>query len=434
MAYTPRGRKKLNYKVAIPLLVLAVFVVFFSANLVMKNQGDKEAFVVCDLNSEKTIELLDKKYKQTYEFKDYLVYGESLSLFAKNYTGLDADDMNGKTIKLKDVCSDRTYSFVVDRKVDRKILLGHIEAGFYEVYLVEDLKEKRLYSSEEIFHTTHTVTRDETNKRVELISTNEILSGYDIKMNQNYTYLQVSEEAVAKNVYDVVIDPAGNDTSFSYGMLSNTEGNGLNEAEESYKAALLLKAELDKLGFKTLILRDEDEIKNTYGKDGRLAKAYEVEAKYYFRLGFSQDENSSIGGYTIVHSNHSTNILAAQIAYDFSKKLKMEGNSIYANAGDRPGVIAATLATSDIDNRNVYDSDLWIREVGGKATQAGMFSEATKEGTELFAKDKLNGIYGLNISFGYLTNSADANNWKSNKENIIKELADSIAIYLDIEE
>ncbi|MDF9823794.1 N-acetylmuramoyl-L-alanine amidase [Breznakia sp. PF5-3] len=432
MAYIPKKRKlKLNYKVAVPLLILTIFIAYFAVNLLLKETSvTKENYSVCDFSNEKTKTVLDKKFKDTYAFNDYLFYGESLSLFKDTYTGEDSDDMSGKTLKLKDVCSDQTYAFVLDRKVDRRILLGNIKPGFYEMYLVEDLKEKRLYANDTISESIYTVTRNGKNTKVEFIANQKLLADYKVTLQQPYAFLNVQEKKVAKNEYDIVIDPAGNDNSLSNGA----SGNGISEAEEAYKAAKMLKEKLEAKGLKVLILRDENEKIDTYGKNGRLAKAYQVRAKYYIRLGFAEDGDSNLHGFNIFYSEHSTKMLASQIGYDFGKKTKLEGSTIYMGVNDDVGVISAGLVESELDGRSVYDGDLYVRETGGKATQAGMYSEHAKEGTASFAKDNIYGMNAINLYFGFISNKSDITYWKEEKELIIDVLANSITTYLNIEE
>lgn len=433
MTYIPKRKNlKLNYKIAIPLLVLVVLVGYFFVNSFAQKQQEKnELYTVCGFNNEKSKSVLDKTYKETYEISDYLFYGESLALFKDPYMGMDGDALSGKTLKLKDVCSNQTYAFVLDSKVDRKVMLGNIKPGFYEMYVVEDLKEKRVYATTAMNDSINTVTRDGKNTNVEFMATQDILSDYGVQLAHPYAYLKVSETTIAENQYDIVIDPAGNDSSFSYG--SDASGNGLEEAKEAYEAAVLLKEKLEAKGLKVLLLRDAEQSINTYGADGRLAKAYEVGAKYYIRLAFLEDSSTSLSGFTIFHSEHTTKMLASQIGYDLGKQTALQGSTIYMGVNDDPGVISAGVVESELDGRAVYDNDLWVREVGGKATQAGMYSQNTIEGTASFAKDNLHGLNGLNIYLGYLSNAEDASYWQGHKDLITDVITNGITTYLNIE-
>ncbi|MDQ0359721.1 hypothetical protein [Breznakia pachnodae] len=441
MAYTPRKRRfKLNYKIVVPLLVLLIFIAYFLVNFINKSNEEQQVlFTVCDFSSEKTKTTLEKEYKDVTEVKDYLFYGESLGIYQDPYKGENSDGFNAKTIKLKSVCGDEEYSFLMDSAADRKILLGNLEPGFYEMYIVEDLKERRLYMSDEVDISTTTVTRNGKNKKVQLLADTKLLNDYDVTTNYAYAYLSVSETKLKEDEYDVVIDPAANDSGITggYGSTAGSSGNGLTEATESYIAAELLKTKLEEKGLKVLILRGEDEVISTYGEDGRIAKAYEVNAKYYFRLGFSSDETSpSLNGFNIFHSSHSTGMLASQIGYDLPKNTgkNLVGDTIHMRSGDSTqGVISSGVNAGDIDGREVYDSDLYIRESGGKATQAGMYSENSQEGTASFSKDNLYGINTLNIYFCYFSNSDNATYWKNSKETIVDSVANSIAVYLDLD-
>lgn len=438
MAYIPKKRKlKLNYKVVIPLLVLVIFVGYFLVNVSNKNNPkENKVYTICDYSSEKSEQLLNKSFTDTYEFSDYLFYGESLAIFKTPYTGEDNDEMSGKTLKLKDVCSDQSYAFVLDQKVDRKILLGSIKPGFYEMYLIEDLKEKRLYADHTMLDSITTITRNGGNTKAELVANQELLKDYKVTLDHAYAFLNVGETSLAKDEYDIAIDPGGNDNSFTYEPSKGVEGHGLVEAEETYIAAQRLKKQLEAKGLKVLVLRNESDIKNTYGTEGRLAQAYKSKAKYYIHLGFWDNLDESASGFNIFHSSHATKMLASQIGYDLGENTAMSGDVTFMDVtnNDDPGVIYVGTLPGEIDGRNVYDNDIWLRESGGKATQAGMYSEAAQEGTGSFSKDNLHGMQGINLYFGYMTSLKDVNYWKEHKELVVDTIADAIVTYLNIEE
>ena len=440
MAYTPRKRRfKLNYKIILPFLVLLIFMAYFLVNFINSgNEKKQELFTVCNFDSRKTKTKLEKEHKEVTKIEDYLFYGESLGVYQTAYTGETSDGFNAKTIKLKSICGDKEYLFSMDKAADRKILLGNLEPGFYEMYIVEDLKERRLYMGDAVDVSTTTVTRNGKNMKIQLIADTELLSDYNVTTTYAYAYLSVSETTLKEDEYDVVIDPAANDSGITvgFGNTNGNEANGLVEAIESYKAAELLKENLEAKGLKVLILREKDEIVPTYGEAGRLKRAYEVNAKYYFRLAFSLDETTpSLKGFNIFHSSHSTGMLASQIGYDLERNTGLRGDTIHMHSTDNTrGVISTGVNAGEIDNREVYDSDLYIRETGGKATQAGMYSENSQEGTAVFSKDNIHGINALNIYFCYFSNDSDATYWKNNKEVVIDSLTRSIAVYLGLEE
>ena len=63
MAYAPRQRRyKVRWKIVIPLLILVALVLYAAVGLLFPQKKEEvKKFTVCGLNSEDTIQLLDKK-------------------------------------------------------------------------------------------------------------------------------------------------------------------------------------------------------------------------------------------------------------------------------------------------------------------------------------------------------------------------------------
>ena len=76
-------------------------------------------------------------------------------------------------------------------------------------------------------------------------------------------------------------------------------------------------------------------------------------------------------------------------------------------------------------DKEYYDTNIYLRESGGRATFAAMYSDLSKEQNAVF-KDA-NGMNAIEIDFAYVSNSEDAAFWKANKEAIAKQCADSFA-------
>ena len=92
-------------------------------------------------------------------------------------------------------------------------------------------------------------------------------------------FINVSEMDV-EDKYDLVIDPDFYDTGYFITMEQLSGWLKL----MNYRMATIIKEDLE--GWYRL--RDsKDHIINSYGKEGRLAKAYESGANYYLELGFS---------------------------------------------------------------------------------------------------------------------------------------------------
>ncbi len=347
------------------------------------------------------------------------------NFFKNKYDAEKSDNIYGKTIILKDVCSDEQYSFLVENNVDRGILLNKLNSGFYRVYVMEDLIKKRMTYTETLNAVIHTNNANREEMKVTIMADKNLGS---TAADKNYVFIKVEASKLAKKAYDIALDPAGNDSDLTYTVSKGSEGNGLVEATESYQACLKLKKALEDNGFKVLIVRDKNEEIDSYGKSGRLARAYKAKARYYFHIGFSENSNKNYSGFEISYSAHSSKILASQIVYTVDKKTPLAAG-IYYSGEDKAGLIPATLVEGK-DGRSVYDNVLWVREAGGLATQAGMYSDNAESSNGSFAKNNRYGMNGLNISIGYLTNNDDATAWKNHSDEICKQISNAISAYL----
>lgn len=423
MKYTPK-QKNYNMKYVI-LIVIAVFIVgYFGVRAVVSKKVDSR-YAVCNLTHEETQEKLNTKVKDNkiYEISDYLFYGESLNLFKDTYDVEKNDDLSGKSIVLRDVCTKEEYAFMMSPYVDRKILLGQLEEGFYEVFVIDDLIEKRLVSSIVINDTLTTINRNGKHNEIRVYADKEYFNDRDIKLDRNYVFLQVKETEIEEDEYDIVIDPAALDFDFTYTVNKGAKDNGIEEYKATYEAATLLKENLEEKGLKVLLTRDADEEVNSYGEDGRLERAYRANAKYYIRLTFTSSPYNE-SGMSVLSSVYASDMLANQIVY----QLKRNTGVNFYNEG-----IESAMVLKGKDGRQVYDLDLWIREAGGKATQASMYSDNAYEGTANFAKDNEHGIHAITLNLGYVNSIADVNYYNANKAEYMKVIADALFAYLHIE-
>ena len=156
-----------------------------------------------------------------------------------------------------------------------------------------------------------------------------------------------------------------------------------------------------------------------------MAKGYKQNARYYLLLRFNSNPlDTDIRGFEVHNSYYSSKTLARNIVYRMQKDLHMEMSPMYTSTND-PGIVTSYLMKSDVDQKQLYDSNLYLRESGGRATLAGRYSETSIEQNKSFVN--ANGMQGLEIDFGYISNKKDAQYWKDNKEKIIHTLAEAFA-------
>ena len=419
MAYAPKQKRKIRWKLVIPLLLLIALILYAIVTVLLPDTDDEQGYTICGLNEEESAQLLNKQNAQIYEIQDYTYYGESLGLYTDTYDTESNDELVGKTLQLHNLCNDKVATMTIDADVDLKISLSDLEPGFYEITVIDDLVEKQSVYKETLESEPFTtIRRNKQVKHATLIANKDLLQDKGIHWKENYLYLQVESGKPDEDVVDVYLDPYGMNTDFQYVPDEGSSGHGLKEYKETYEAAQIIKKQLESYGLKVEISRaDVDETAApAYGEDGRFAQAYESGARYYISLRMNQSE-MNLGGVEIWHSAHASSVLGRQIMYGLEKNLGMKA-STYVNP-DGSGV-----GPSYVD-KQYFDNNIYLRETGGRATFAAMYSELSREENASF-KDA-NGMHALEIDFGYVTNSEDAAFWKAHKEEIAKQVADSFA-------
>lgn len=429
MAYAKRAKRKIKWKVVAPIIVLLCLVVYLVVSiLLLPSKEVKDGVKICNYNAEKTENLIRKEITKSYEISDYLFYGENLSILKNTYNATTQDDMIGKSVKLVNLCGGDELLFQLDQSLDHQINLGELANGFYEVYVVENLQDTRVVSASPFSDTLHTITRNSTSKKVDVMATNNFLES-EQPLALNPLYIQVSSDTIQHESVDIMLDPVGGNDDYGIGDLSY-EANGLNENIEMYEAALVLKEKLEDYGLTVGITKDsQTQLIDTNGYEGRLFKAYTKNAKHYFSLQFNSHAYTDISGIEITHSAYASATLANQIVHDLAK-VGLNGSEMIGNAQIK-GVTAANLSMGS-DEQSIYDSELQLRESGGVGTNAGMYNENIKSLNGGFALGNRHGMQGQVIRFVYISNQNNVSLWKNHKEEILQSVADSIAAYLKI--
>lgn len=432
MSYVPPNRK-------IPmkwiLVVILVICIFLGAGLgcfyIKNNQTPRlEHFTICGLSEEKTAEALhEETSEETYTIRDYQFYGESLNLYAEDFTLGGKDDVRRKSIDLVNLCTDESLTYTMEDNADRRIDLAELEPGFYALTINDHLVKKRLiYEGTFVSEPFTTVKRDGKVKKVTLIADPAIV---EPQLTQNYLFLQI-EETQPQNEYDIFIDPYG--AHLSNGAYTPaSSGNGLDEAKEMQAAAEYLKEKLESYGLRVALSKNKyDDVLSYYGSDGIMDRAYQSNAKYYLELGMNVSAQSAYAGTEIYHSNYSSATLANSLMYALRKNTSLKASNAYTWTDRNEGVTSCNL-TEGSDGQKLYDILPSIRESGGRVTGAATFSETAK-GNASFAKDTRSGMQALSINFIYLSNPEDAEVWKKEKDAILTELADAFVKAIHVSE
>ena len=432
MQYQPRKRLRVKWRVAIPFFTLLFLIGYLLVHVFfLRESEDPNAVTICDFSAKSTVEKLHIESESQMVISDYFFYGENLNLRKAAYHGENDDEMIGKTVKLVNLCSGEPYLFNLDNKIDHQINVSELPNGFYELYYVYNLSDQRIVMDRAVNEVFHTMTRNSQSKKVELIADNNYTK-QEVPLKSYPLYLKVDSDIVQHDSLDIMLDPAGGNDDYGLGIDWGYQANGLNESDEMYSAALALKERLEKYGLIVGITKDSanHEI-DTYGVNGRLAKAYNKHAKLYINLQFNSMANTDIRGMEIIHSSFSSSQLANTLMYDLKKNVNVVGSTLYTSSGSVDGVISASQ--TDCDNGSVCDDVIQIRESGGKATKAGECSENARN-MNAFAKGNVFGMQALLIKFGYISNAEDVAMWKDADRfsALMDEIARSIAASLKV--
>ena len=123
-----RVKKKRNLRTMITgIVTVAVAVVCAFLYVSRPTELDKLSQSYLDtVDVEKLQQKVETSFESSYQLKDYVVYGETLSLYKDRYGSVKTDKMQGNNIVLRNVMNDSITSFTFNGKVDSGIDLGSL--------------------------------------------------------------------------------------------------------------------------------------------------------------------------------------------------------------------------------------------------------------------------------------------------------------------
>ena len=417
--------KKVKYRIRwknVILLVVVLALLIYLLSLLIGLIGnafrkDDGSFTACSLSASKLRKQFEnKEYDSSAEIKDYVFYGEFLDLYSDDYYLGASTNLTGRTLVLRDVCSGKEIT--VDKTtslLDGQIDLRGIPEGFYEVYMIENLLQKRLYTGTPINGATvTTLPRNNTRYQVTLYADAALMNPKDAETNvldKNYVFLDVRKvKTLDEGTYDIVLNPG----PVTEKVRDDLTGNGLTESEEMFRFATELKKKLETDGYKVYMTRDQFSWAGMYGTDGVAASAYTSKGKYFF--SFDMYDGTPQTGLGITYSSYISDDLA---------------ESVYNAMINEGGMSAKNGSYSVSSSERIdggYDGDYDIRETGGKALGAGKADDNSKQNA--FAVDA-NGLQSLYFSMCNIALAEDANAWTANFDKYVESCAKGIEEYLN---
>ena len=418
-SYVPK-RKKVNYKIVVPFLLLIGILVFASVSMFFPSDTPQvKEMAICGLTPRKSRDVISRlEVEHTRLFSDYGVYGETLGIYQNEFVVGDKDPFMGKTLYLRNVCTDEEYSYLMGVELDSKIPIENLENGFYEVEILNGLTRERLVASDQFDDTFTALAQDGDVKSLRLVADKTLFDTPTETelLSDHFLFFEVKSEVIPENVYDVVIDPGGLMT-FDNGKIDfGYKRKDIIEADLMYEYAQGVKDILEAKGLKVLSVRDNETPIETFGPNSRLHKAYGVKAKYYFQLNLDFSFYKPDKGMTILYSNYASNHIATSIM----KELNLHSNlpvSYFTSGNNLEGVYQPRLVNNR-DNRDI------IREAGGKFTGAGLNEEFKTLNTD--HTDSRYGIQTVVIDYGYINDDITYDALLMQKDAIIQATAQGI--------
>ncbi|WP_323611272.1 N-acetylmuramoyl-L-alanine amidase [Erysipelothrix enhydrae] len=411
--YVPKERKRVNYKIVVPFILL-LGLLFYAVYDLYKptNQETDNHFSICRTDFIQTQELLSNlEHQPPIDLNDYGIYGQTLGLYNKPYTIHEQDPFDGKTVFLNNLCKNEESVYMMNVDLDNKIPMEMLEDGFYQIKILEGLKQLSLRTDNKIDDVFYSVSKDGYSKKIRMIADMDLFNDDSKKvMNDNYVFLEVSSVETPKDNIDIVIDPVGLVEDENGNIDYGGQRSDIIESKEMYRTAEGIKTQLEAKGLTVMIARDDSKPKSLNGSDGRLKSAYDVGAKYYIQLRFPNSSYEGDKGTTIMYSNFTSNKLATNIMKNIMNATSLKP-SIWSSGRSMDGV----YHPEQIEG---YDSIDSIREAGGRFTGAGTMDETYRELNQ-FASKSNKGMQSIVIEYGFMNDDRTFNTWKQEHSKIV---------------
>lgn len=427
-------RRKSNFPwvpFSLGFFVVVGLSLYFLLPILNKDESliNQSPFTICNYSVSKTQDTLESlSYSDSIQMHDYLVYGETLNIFAQNYVLNQRDTFIGKTVKLINLCDGYEWVYMLEGNIDGQIPLELLPNGFYEVYIIDNLIQKRVISSLDIEDIFYPVNRNNQGKTIEILSDLNLGSSEDrkVSLDKRYLYLSVKDSTSEERetVYDIVLDGA-NSTYIGQRVDRGKSAFNMVESNETVRMAILVQEELEAAGLKVYMTRDDSEdVIDLYGIDGRLYNAYASKAKYYLEFNMLYSSLAERSGAVMSYSHFSSNRFATAV---FKSYLNANIISAYGSASSSniAGVKSASLYEG-------FDSIPVIRESGGRILGAGTMSEASLTNAS-FNADARYGLQTISLDLIHLSNENDAMLYANNTEALAHAIAQGIIEYIRLE-
>ena len=412
------------------ILVVLVVVLYNPLKNMISKEGTKEP--------EKFIyeDLLNITKNNSVNVSDFTIYGKWLNLKGSlpgggNYTIVLKN--NDTEVAIDTKVNDGNFSLA--SKLNEGLDLETLKVGEYLVLLKNtDTNEYYNLINNTKYHdnTYYTITKNGKN--------NKITFKESVFNDIKYWTINIKEEKLPSDVYDVVIDPG-------HGGVDTGAGNGsYHESAFTLDYSKTLYDELTKAGLKVKLTRETDTNIDHYGVGSRTGIPYETKAKLMLSIHLNSSGNSYQKGVEIYRAYNSNNDYAKLIADNIVKEVGTK----YSNNSENKiidGVYMRVYSKSDIQSltndakKKNYEPYVindhttyyyFIRETGGIMT--GAFSDGRNPRyKENPYRDYNQGVEAYLCELAYISQNDDLSLVRNKKDNYVKALKNSIISYFNNE-
>ncbi len=373
--------------------------------------------------------------ESSLKINEYYIYGKYLNI---NGTLPDnAGNMtlvlknNEEEINLKTIIEDHTFK--TNNYINEGINLEKLKVGEYLILLKDTINNKYYTLLNETAYATndyYTMTKNQKNNHIHL--------AMQSFKESRYWQINIQEEKLPDNVYDVVIDPG-------HGGVDTGAGNGrYHESKYTLSYGKALAEALEEEGLKVKLTRDTDVKIDHYGEGSRTGIPYEVKAKLMLSIHLNSSNSSKQKGVEIYKAYYDNNTFAKTLA----SNIVQEVGTVYSNNPMNkvldgvymrvysPNDIASLTKDAKRDGYEPYEfgNDVtyyyFVRETGGYMTKA--FSDGRNPKYKANPYRNYNqGTEAYLCELAYISQKDDLNLVLNKKDDFIRALKISVLDYVN---
>ena len=406
------------------ILLLVLIAGIYFGYKTYQNIIEKNKFVYEDI--------LNEVGENTVNIDSLTIYGKYLNI-SGNLPNTGNYDLILKNNEEEIILKSFTDTFNTSEYINDGINLEKLKQGKY-ILLLHDTTNNKYYNllNKTNYHdnTYYTITKDYKNN---LITFNEELFN-----TSQYFTIEVKEEKLPDNVYDVVIDPG-------HGGIDTGAGNGrYNETTFTLDYAKSLKLALEEEGLKVKLTRETDEKIDHYGEGSRTGIPYETKAKLMLSIHLNSSNYKSQNGVEVYRAYEDNNNFAKIIAdnivnyanstYSLNPMNKIiDGVYMRTYTNEDKAALAKEAKQLGYEPYVVGDGVTYyyfIREVGGIMTKAFSDGRNPKYKANIY-RDYNQAAESYLCELGYISNNNDLKSFINNKDGYIKALKESVLYYVN---